>query len=288
MTRKVSAVSPPKNELLSTTGADAVDEAILALVEAMKLKFPDADLGYYLHGSWASNSATPTSDVDILALASIPISDRDRDVARQLASSIADASEVPLDFHVHPVEALITDPYVDLHRTGRLLYGHDYRPHLPEPSLDALARESVLYTCLCITGARGQERSRWPFSHPNTEDEFFGRLPKRNPPRLGKKLNWFASALLAGRYGYAPFSAADALEGLVSREDRWGKWVADAKRICSAQLDDCEPSRRRELQEVCRGALDLENETVEALLEAVRRGDLGEMCGELLEKYIEV
>lgn len=281
-------VNHPNSELVSTTGSDNVDEAILALVETLKSKFPDANLGYYLHGSWASNSATPTSDVDVLALASIPISDRDRDLATELASSVVDAYEVPLDFHIHPVEALITNPYVDLRRTGRLLHGHDYRPQLHEPSLDTLARESVLYTCLWITGARGQERSRWPFSHPNSEDEFFGRLPKRNPPRLGKKLNWFASALLAGRHGYAPFSAADALQELASRRDTWGKWVADAKRICSAPLDENQPSRRRKLHEVCRGALNLENETVEALIEAVRRDDLGEMCGELLERHIEV
>ena len=84
MQPQVDMVNPPNSELVST-GPAKVDEAILALIKAMESRFPD--LGYYLHGSWASDSATPASDVDVLALATIPVSDRDHDILTYFALS---------------------------------------------------------------------------------------------------------------------------------------------------------------------------------------------------------
>lgn len=275
--------------LVSSSGSQSVDSAIGTLIGHIQARFPDAELGFYLHGSWESSTPNPASDVDILALATTAISNKEHQEARTIASQIVEASGVPLDFHLHPVQALIENPYVDLRRTGRFLFGVDHRQAFPEPSLDALARESVLCVCLFVSGWRDHGHPNWPFSHPKSNDEFFGRLLRRNPPGLGKKLNWFASALLCGRHGYSPVNAADALSQLTVRGDAWGEWLSNAGRVCSSvQCDEQDSAKRRELIEVCERTLDLENETVAALLSAHEAEQLGPKCGELLHKYIDV
>lgn len=275
-------------KLFDSSGDARVDAALVALIARVESLLPEAGLGFYLHGSWAASAAGRDSDVDVLALATRRISNDDQDKAEAIGREVEASSGVPLDFHLHRLNALIADPYVDLRRTGRLVYGVDVRHILPEPTLDALARESVLLTCLYVTDIRSQERVRWPLDHPRLDDEFFGRLPDEDPSRLPKRLSWLTSARLAGGYGYAPVSGADALRAIVTRNDPFANWVSEAVRICrQIARQPVEGIERRQLREVCEGTLEFENTTLAVLREAVEeKGRLGPRCAELIRRYV--
>ena len=154
----------------SGTGNVYIDTAVEQLIQHITSHLPNLQLGFYLHGSWAANGARLGSDIDILALSLQPFSDDQWQKAEQLAQKIATATGVSLDFHLIELDMLIADPWVDLRRTGRFLYGTDVRTRFPEPTLDSLARESVLIACLSAIDIRGGEYLHWPFDHPKPDD----------------------------------------------------------------------------------------------------------------------
>lgn len=271
----------------ASTGEDLVDAAIAELVQRVESLLPTAELGYYLHGSWASKAAHQHSDVDILALSRKRITDVARQETKRIATDLAESSGVALDFHLHPYESLIADPYVDLLRTGRHVYGVDYRPLFPEPSLDALAREAVLHACAYSTHIRRQEKVQLPLEHPSTSDEFFGRLPKRKPVRHAKTLSWLSSAYLAGRHEYAPVSAADALSALEARCDPFAEWVEDAVSFCRQnRIEFLENSDLLKLRSICERTLDFEAEVLKSVKLAVEESRLGPRCSSLLNEHL--
>ena len=215
--------------LSSLTGHHAIDNAIEQLITLVDTSLPTAQFGYYLHGSWGTHTARPQSDVDILAVTRQVLSPEHRARAKEIASAISMATKVPLDFHLHSVETLISDPYIDLGRTGVFITGTDIRSSLPRPSLDLLAREAVSITCQYITEIRACAHVQWPLSHPNPADVCFGRFtPEETPSGLAKMLTWIASAYVAGTYGYAPTSAADALQTLRAEKDPYSTWLDEA------------------------------------------------------------
>lgn len=126
------------------TGNTTLDTAIEQLIHAITRHFPTLHLSFYLHGSWATDGARLGSDVDILALSREVLTEDQWRYAEHLAAEIGAQTGCPLDFHLMELDTLIADPWIDLRRTGLFLWGIDIRPQLPEPTRDALARETVL------------------------------------------------------------------------------------------------------------------------------------------------
>lgn len=277
---------PPVGELLASSGDDQVDRSIRQLIDALQPLLADADAGFYLHGSWAAGAAHPTSDVDVLALTRTAVDPSLRGRIRAVSAQVAESTGVPLDVHLHDVATLISDPYVDLRRVGVLLSGVDYRPTMPEATLDARAREAVLVSCDYVTTIRGIQHVRLPFDHPNADDEFWGRLPSGDPTRLAKVLTWLSSALMSSAYGVAPTSASDGLAELGAHSS-FGTWVARAVDDCRSGAPPTDPDRRAHLAEICEQMLLFEAATIDSVCAAVASGRLGPKCAALVDKYID-
>jgi predicted nucleotidyltransferase len=275
--------------LHSSSGNPEVDHALEVIIQQIETLLPDAHLGFYLHGSAATGNAGSHSDIDVLGLATEPVSKQQRDDARALVADLARTLNIDIDFHLHPIQSLIADPYVDLRRTGTFLAGEDVRPMLPSPTLDALAREAVLVTCILVTDIRGQDVVTWPLTHPNADDRYFGRLQDTPPRGFAKTLTWITSARLAGKYGYAPTGSADALQALSTHNDRYGEWVNTTVRFCrQVDLASATETEHNQLQVACHDALAFENDTLAILHTAVTgNGVLGEKCGKVLDTYIK-
>lgn len=265
----------------------ALSEILRIVDEAL----PDAELGFFLHGSAGEGRRTPTSDIDVLAVGNARLLPEDEAYAKRLVEEVARRTGLPIDFHILPARDLVAEPYVQLRRVGIFLGGRDRRDDLPEPTIDAAARESVLTCCVIMCSARGVDRLTPPLTHPGPDDEFFGRLPDgAEPRRLAKTLAWLTSGLLASRYGYVAVSATDATQHLTEYEPALGPRVAEAFAACReefATAAPADPDARRRLRAFCSLVLDLENLVLRAFLESTR-GDLthlGPRCGEVIDQY---
>ena len=176
-------------ELVLRIGEPELDQALSEILRLVDEALPHAELGFYLHGSAAEGSRTPASDIDVLAVGNARVAPGGRGV-RQTARPRGRRAAVSRSTSTFlPASDLVADPYVQLRRVGRFLGGAEQRDELPEPTIDAAARESVLTCCLLVCSARGVERLTPPLTHPEPQDEFFGRLPEGAEPRaLAKTL----------------------------------------------------------------------------------------------------
>lgn len=186
---------------------DAHQVARLAII-AIEPVLGGREPGYYLHGSAASRSMTPTSDIDLLILCSSALTEHDR-------AHLDDVLQDPrLDVKAFSWSEFAADPWADLDAAVHL-YGRDWRPDMPRPTVDQRAREAVLMVCAA------------------TRD---GRAPSR------KYVGWLISALLAATHGYVPASRQAALVSL----DRFEATRAEALRALAQ--DVAEPERVADLE----------------------------------------
>lgn len=274
---------------LLLTSHPAIDAAVERLISQVDTLFPALQCGYYLHGSWGTRTARLHSDVDILAVTLHTLTPDQRTWAKEVAARISLETGIPLDFHLHSIDALMRDPYIDLGRTGVFITGTDVRTFLPRPSLDLLAREAVSISCQYITEIRGCATVSWPLTHPDPSDPFLGRFtPEETPSGLAKMLTWMASAYLAGTYGYAPTSASDALQTLQAEQDSYSTWLVEAV-MTLREIPDTPPQEDSvgKLSSICLQTLAFECATLTSIRNALATPHReGEQCARILNQYI--
>src|SRR3954462_4804767 len=74
--------------LLTSTGDDRADAILCGVVGLWEAVFPDRIRGYYLSGSYANATATPTSDLDLTILFKDHYRDQaESDLAQQIGES---------------------------------------------------------------------------------------------------------------------------------------------------------------------------------------------------------
>ena len=273
-------------------GDPELDQALSEILRLVDEALPQAELGFYLHGSAAEGSRSPASDIDILAVGNERLLPEDEAYAKRLAQEVAERRSLPIDFHILPVRELAADPYVQLRRVGRFLGGHDRRDELPEPTTDAAARESVHMCCQLMCSARGVDRLTPPLTHPDPDNEFFGRLPEgAEPRRFAKTLAWLTSGLLASRHGDVPLSASDAIRRLSDYEAELGPKVVEAFVSCREEFGAAVPADapgRARLRACCALTFELENLVLQAFLDSTmgRQPHLGPRCHEVVRQYV--
>ena len=255
---------------------------LLTLIEEVRAYLGTNHVGFFLHGSWASESNRSDSDIDLLALTEREFDLSQRSATKSIAQAIAKRHQLPLDFHIHCADGLAEDPYVDLWSGAIHIAGFDPRPNMPEPDLDSRARESVAITCQAITSVRAKPCS-FPLAHPDPDERLCGRFRGTTPRALGKSLGWMASAYCAASYGYAPTGERDAIHTLERNNDVYAKWLVGAMRCLRASVD----KETEELTSVCDECLGFENATLEAISGALEAGVLGAKCDSVLRSYME-
>jgi predicted nucleotidyltransferase len=191
------------------TGDSRVDDAVDEVTRAVSIVLADRDLGFYLHGSAFAGTRRPESDVDVLGLGRDAVDRADNDRAKRIAAEVSARHGVDLDLKVFPVRTLVADPWVNLWHGAAFVAGRDWRDDLPQPSLDDLAREAVLHTCLIA--APGDNH------------------------RPAKALGWLTTTLLAVRHGYAAPTREDALIEFNRREPALATQLRDTSEPIAAQ-----------------------------------------------------
>jgi len=138
--------------LLDTTGdsvADRVARGVVALFEAV---FPARVVGYFVEGSFASQTAVTTSDLDlIIVFKSRFLEATERTTATRVSAACRFLSQLELDILITD-EAELQHGADPLFKLGtRCLYGRDVRASIPLLPIAQWARQRIPSIVSCTT-----------------------------------------------------------------------------------------------------------------------------------------
>lgn len=280
-------------ELVATTGSQAVDNAVLAIVGLFEAAIPGRLRSVYVEGSCADESAVATSDVDLIVLFKDRFRDEEeREAAQKVARYCVQLSALELDFDVLDEAQAMGGAYPMLKLGSRLLYGEDVRERVPLMPIEEWTRQRMHAAFWLMVNLFERPRvARYPLAYPDPTDEFFGYL--RRTVRLAdgteapttrdliRVTGWAATALVAlkarryvvrKRECYATY-----------REEIGGEWANLLERIydtCRREWNYLVPGAeeaRQRLRSLCRSTLGFENHFLKEyqsfLVAELRSGD---------------
>jgi Nucleotidyltransferase domain len=117
----------------------ALRESVVALERA----FPNRVRAYYLEGSWADQTALPTSDVDLVVVFKEHFLDREQARARKVQAAFAQTSAVEFDATLVDEAALAQGAPPNLHLGAVLIHGEDVRGDIGLVPIGAWARDRM-------------------------------------------------------------------------------------------------------------------------------------------------
>jgi hypothetical protein len=266
--------------LQEATGNSIVDRMLQGIIGFCELVFPQRIRGYYLEGSYATNTAIVSSDLDMcLLFKGDYVSEQEsRDAwkidtfSEYLVGRTLDI--IPLT--ERQLNAQQTDDaaaIVFFKQSSRLLYGEDIRSSFALPSLEAYRRSMIQRATHFISWQRYHPSVlSYPLIYPDAEDPFFGYNLHRHvvcdqPPfgteRLVATVVRIAGALLAQQAGVMIASKSQAIAAYREHiHDEWASYFEDVFRQCREQWQYQIPDdslERERLREFYRSFLDLEN-----------------------------
>lgn len=264
-----------------------------SVVGAFEAAFPGRVRGYYLAGSYAEGTSTPTSDVDI----DIIFRADGRRVrheglrSAQLLNSLIAISPIELNagctWERELLASVAPDAVVDdgsiprrvyLKLAKPLLYGQDIRDRVTLPSLEAwthwLFQDVLWYMGQLREGA--WELS-YPLAYPAPGGEFFGYdgtsrrgrdgTMYRSTRGLVRTVHQAACALIALRsdhYVVRKDEVARSYREAVG--DEWSAHIEEVDRVCRVENDYLVPldhRARHRLRDVCGASLAFENYVID-------------------------
>lgn len=264
-----------------------VKDALARALDAL----PGRLCAVYALGSYADESAVPTSDLDLVFIVAGRFQDDER--ARLLATLAECAAQVEgeLDGEVVDVASLEVGVSPTLKLGSLLLWGEDLRQRLPLIPLPVWTRDRMHTSYWRLAGLFTRPLPlSMPLDYPDPDDEFFGyvRRPVHLPGGtlepgtrdLMRAVGWMATALLAYQAGqYVATKRACAPMYREHIGDEWADllddlavWVRGAweYRIPAA------PGERARLRAICARTLAFENH----FLTLYRRYALTELQGD--------
>lgn len=261
--------------LIASTGSDAADEAVRALLGRLEDAFPGRLRSCYVEGSYADGSAVATSDIDL----TIVFKERfagaeEREQATRLVADCATRSPVELDIDLTDEAGLAGGVYPALKEAGRCLYGEDQRARMLLLPLDEWTRQRMhaAYVLLVHIFARPRVVS-YPLSYPDPVDPFFGYARRKvrlddgelapSTRDLARVMSWIGTALLAYRAGvYVARKSACHQAYRLHIGDEWAPLLEETYRRCRTQWRYLLPAGaddRRALRALCERTLQFEN-----------------------------
>jgi 8-oxo-dGTP diphosphatase len=234
-------------------------EDLLAELLRVADSWPQAQFGVYLHGSRARGEARADSDVDVIALAhpSTPaeVIQEFLTAGRSCQARLAER----LDLKAFTTTRFAADPWVKLHR-ARFAGGRDWRPELPRPTFDELAREAL-----------------GVFRVVAEDDD----LSRTDAAGIRKILAWMATVVAGHTTGIAPASGTEARNLLRENRDPLGLDI-------EALLHDLEATPAvTDLTHYRDRAHALQDRVVGFLLDQLHTGKLGRRCAEMASGLAE-
>jgi hypothetical protein len=278
-------------ELAVSTGSAGMDALVKDTLSRVLDALPDRLRAVYALGSYADESAVPTSDLDLVFIVAGRFQDDERARIRARLAACAARAVGELDGEVVDEARLAVGVSPTLKLGSRLLWGEDVRPRLPLMPLAVWTRDRMHTSYWRLGGlfARPSPLTA-PLDYPDPDDAFYGyarrplHLPKGGMESgtrdLMRAVGWMATALLAyqaGQYVATKRACAPTYREFIG--DEWADllddltlWVRGAwqYRIPAA------PDERTRLRAICARTLAFENH----FLTLYRRYALDELRGD--------
>lgn len=275
--------------LVNITGNDEVDRMLRLVIGGFEREFPGLFRGYYVIGSYATGTALPASDLDLLFEGRVP-DPSERERSKVLLDTCRAAT--PLDGGVFPMigEALhgIYNPIFKL--KSLFLYGHDMRDTIPLVPPGEWARQCMhgIYRVMGRNGTLTQ--ISYPIDYPDPQGEFYGyddtvRLPDGSEVKGTRGLvtgaGWLATSLIglkARCYVLSKGEFAASYRQHVG--DEWAPFLDDLYDSCRRRWNYLIPQGaedRAKLRLLCERYLQFENQFLavyrDFVLAELQRGD---------------
>lgn len=266
--------------LKEASGNSVADRILQGIIGFCELAFPQRIRGYYLEGSLATNTAMPSSDIDMCPLFKDDfVSDQESRDAWNIDTFSEYLVGRTLDIIPLTEQQLIAQQTQDaaaivfFKQSSRLLYGEDVRPSLILPSLEAYRQSMIQRATHFISWHRYHPTTlTYPLTYLDPDDPFFGYNLHRHvvgdqPPfgteRLVGSVARIAGALLAQQAGIMIASKSQAIAAYREQiDDEWASYFEDVFRYCREQWQyqiPVIPAERERLRNLYERFLDLEN-----------------------------
>ncbi len=162
-------------ELLFSTGNVQLDASLRGLVELLELTQPGLVHSYYLEGSFAVGQAVTGSDIDLTLLLHKRLNEAEYTRFEQIINVWCLGCPWELDFWLPNCDEIAQRPAVNWLLRSQLLYGPDYRPHVPMIGFELYQTHVVDFAVRMMAYLRGQELPlHYPLLPPDPQAEFLG------------------------------------------------------------------------------------------------------------------
>ena len=266
--------------LLISTGDNRADSILSGAITLWECLFPQRIRGYYLNGSHANATATPTSDLDLTILFKGHYRDQaESDLAQELCKSIealhpatfVDMGYLSEDSLQQPDRVSIA---LQLKRSSCLIYGEDIRDQISASPDARYVRDSMHIPYFGSRYGRPQlEVLTFPLDYPDPNGRFYGydgwSLPSAgDTEQAGTKMlvvivtriATASVALRSGQYVGTKRESVDLYRTHIG--DDWTDLVEQVYQACKERWQYRIPRRKgdqEQLRTLCQCALGFEN-----------------------------
>lgn len=259
-----------------STGYKQIDDTIRGIIGIFELAFPGRIRCYYLVGSYADDSFTPISDIDIRIIFKDELKPGEEEQMRQLRTYCRLISPIAIDCPPLCETRLLHDENwlhepLGIKAYGQLLFGQEIRHTFPEPDFNAYVRNVTTVPVDRFARIRHQSRLIYPLTYPDPEGEFFGYDDKVGPAwnkvsstkSLVHMIGFAATCLIALQAGQMVVQKSDWLKMYQEAiNDQWTSYLEDIYQLCKeAWLYRIPESQdeRSQLRAICQQTLPFEN-----------------------------
>jgi hypothetical protein len=194
---------------IGSTGSLLADHTIRGIVHLFESLLPGRMCSWYFEGSYATQSAVPTSDLDLILVLHAPlVTEQEQTLLATLLEACQSISSLELDVTVTDLETLqrSADPMFKLR--ARLLAGSEIRDTVPLIPIVLWARERMHAAFwLMIHVFHRPEPVVTPIPFPDPADRFYGYAARRTQRVDGSEVlttrdlirvtGWIATARIA-------------------------------------------------------------------------------------------
>jgi Nucleotidyltransferase domain len=226
--------------LANPTGNSRVDECLRAFIALIEVVFPQRMRAYYLLGSYADNTAVPTSDVDLFVVSKEPLNPAEHELYGRIAHQCSLLAGIL--FQTGVVDEAHLGGRPDLATSRLFVYGEDVGDRIPPLQPGDSARKALSSAVHVLCELHDQPPPlAVPLTYPDPEGEFFGYerngMPAPggwNGPGTKKLINavsMAAGALVAIQCGQAVMRRSDCVAMYRSQVgDVWSDFV---EQVCA-------------------------------------------------------
>jgi hypothetical protein len=160
-------------QLANPTGNSRVDECLRAYIALIEVVFPRRMRAYYLLGSYADNTAVPTSDVDLFVVSKEPFDPAEHELYGHIAHQCSLLAGVL--FQTGVVDEAHLGGLPGLATSRLFVYGEDVGDRIPPLQPGDSVRKSLSSAVHVLCEVHDQSPPlAVPLTYPDPEGEFFG------------------------------------------------------------------------------------------------------------------